>query len=312
MEKIAVVVVTFNRLNKLKKTLNCYDNQTVKPTFMIVVNNNSSDGTKEYLASWEKIEMPYKKRVVNLSENMGGSGGFYHGEIEAVNIGADWILVADDDAYPDSNVIEVFRAFIAGAKGKSIAAVCTKVCDINGNIVQNHRRTFKLCRKLLFKTENVPLGFYEQEYFNLDLFTYVGTFLNVDAVKKYGFCNPNFFIYCDDAEHSIKMLNYGDIICLPKMTFVHDSGADQQIANKTILLSWREYYGLRNHVFTLMNHHFKLAAFYDMGWQIIRCIVKYKFNVQCIKLVLTAFFDAISGRLGKHPLYKPGFNIKKK
>lgn len=310
MEKIAVVIVTYNRLEKLKKTLKCYDCQSVKIDQVIVVNNNSSDGTIDYLVSWEKTSTSYSKKVINLSENLGGSGGFYFGEKAAVEDGADWVLVADDDAYPDSKIIEKFRAFLVNSKDKKLAAVCTKVCDVEGNIVLNHRRTFKLLNKMFFKTYNVPINNYQLDFFNLGLFTYVGTFLNVIALKKYGLCNPDFFIYCDDAEHSIRLLNFGDIICLPDMTFVHDSGADQQIADKTILLSWREYYGLRNHIFSLLKHHFRFAACYDMGWQILKCIIKYR-NMHCLKLVLTAFSDAICGRLGKHKLYKPGFNIKK-
>lgn len=311
MEKIAVVIVTYNRLEKLKKTLNCYDSQSGELDIVIVVNNNSSDGTIEYLANWEQSDSSYFKRVINLSENLGGSGGFYYGEKEAVENGADWVLVADDDAYPDSKIVERFRSYLANSKDKRIAAVCTKVCDVYGNVVLNHRRTFKLSNKIFFKTYNVPINNYDLEVFDLDLFTYVGTFLNVVALKEYGLCDPDFFIYCDDAEHSLRLLNYGDIICLPDMMYVHDSGADQQIADKTILLSWREYYGLRNHIFSLLKHHFILAACYDMCWQILKCIVKYRLNIQCVKLVLTAFSDAICCRLGKHNLYKPGFNIKK-
>ena len=46
---VACIVVTFNRLPLLKKCLNSIRNQTNKDFDIIVVNNGSTDGTKEWL-----------------------------------------------------------------------------------------------------------------------------------------------------------------------------------------------------------------------------------------------------------------------
>ena len=54
--KIGVVIVTYNRLDKLKIALKSYENQKIKPKYILVVNNNSTDGTKEYLDSWKQEE----------------------------------------------------------------------------------------------------------------------------------------------------------------------------------------------------------------------------------------------------------------
>ena len=51
--KIAAVVVTYNRLNKLKKALLSYENQLHKPDYMIIVDNASNDGTPEWLNEWQ-------------------------------------------------------------------------------------------------------------------------------------------------------------------------------------------------------------------------------------------------------------------
>ena len=54
--EIGVVLVTFNRLEKLKIALEAYERQTVKPKYILVVDNNSTDGTREYLENWKKEE----------------------------------------------------------------------------------------------------------------------------------------------------------------------------------------------------------------------------------------------------------------
>ena len=47
---VAAVIVTYNRLEKLKNAIAAYENQLCKPTYIIVVNNASNDGTKEFLS----------------------------------------------------------------------------------------------------------------------------------------------------------------------------------------------------------------------------------------------------------------------
>ncbi|MCH4240593.1 MAG: glycosyltransferase [Prevotella sp.] len=310
MGKIAAVIVTYNRLDKLKKALECYDHQTCNVDILIVVNNHSEDNTQEYLDNWQDYPAPYIKKVINLPENLGGSGGFYAGEKAALEFNVDWVLVADDDAYPDLDVIEKFRVFLMNNIANGYSAICTKVCNVNRHIVLDHRRTYKIEFGLIFKSMNCPLKLYQQDQFNLTLFSYVGTFLNAKALVKVGLCNPDLFIYCDDSEHSLRMHEFGNIICIPSMTFVHDSGQSTQNKNRNILLSWREYYGHRNYTYMLNQHH-HFAALYNAVYQLLKASIKYFGYPSCFKLVYTAFLDGFGNKLGKHKLYKPGFSIKK-
>ena len=66
MLKIAAVIVTYNRLDKLKKALVSYESQSVKPQYIIVVNNASTDSTQEYLEKWKQQESGIVKIDLNL------------------------------------------------------------------------------------------------------------------------------------------------------------------------------------------------------------------------------------------------------
>ena len=76
---IGVVIVTYNRKEKLMETLNQFSRQTKSPLYVMVVNNASTDQTEAVLKSWQEEKESYKKIVLNLEENTGGSGGFYEG-----------------------------------------------------------------------------------------------------------------------------------------------------------------------------------------------------------------------------------------
>ena len=79
---VAAVVVTFNRLEKLKTVLASLESQTRLPNQLIIVNNASTDGTDKYLEEYTRdfanghLENRVNLTVVNLPENVGGAGGF--------------------------------------------------------------------------------------------------------------------------------------------------------------------------------------------------------------------------------------------
>lgn len=52
--KIGAVVVTYNRLDKLKKALKSFEDQQYLPVYVIVVNNASTDTTAQYLQQWQE------------------------------------------------------------------------------------------------------------------------------------------------------------------------------------------------------------------------------------------------------------------
>ena len=69
-KKILAVIVTYNRVNDLKNCVNSLRRQTYKYFDILVVNNGSTDGTKEFVDSLEDI-------IVIHQDNLGGAGGFY-------------------------------------------------------------------------------------------------------------------------------------------------------------------------------------------------------------------------------------------
>ena len=99
MNKIGVVIVTYNRIEKLKKALNSYESQNRKPAYILVVDNGSTDGTANYIEDWMERQEEIQHKGIILKENLGGSGGYYKGLQFAKDLDAEWIWVADDDAY---------------------------------------------------------------------------------------------------------------------------------------------------------------------------------------------------------------------
>ena len=98
---ITSIIVTYNRKEELLRCINAVKNQTVKCTSILIVNNASTDGTKEILSSDNELI------VFNLEKNLGGSGGFYNGlKLAHENLKSDYYWLMDDDGYPSEKCLE--------------------------------------------------------------------------------------------------------------------------------------------------------------------------------------------------------------
>ena len=88
---LTAVVVTYNRKEELCKNLDMLYLQTIHLDKIIVVDNCSTDGTKEYLQKKGYLEQD--NFIYHCTEeNIGGAGGFYTGIQRAYNEKADWII----------------------------------------------------------------------------------------------------------------------------------------------------------------------------------------------------------------------------
>jgi len=306
--KVVAVVVTYNRLDKLKIALEHYSKQTVSFDTVIVVDNHSTDGTPNFLREWENTQDTFSKKVLTLPDNMGGAGGFAAGQEYAIKIQADWVHLADDDAYPENNIVEKFKMYLNNSTN-DISAICGTVHNMDGNIDVGHRRRINFAHST-FNIHSVGEDEYKKS-FEVNMFSYVGTFLNVSKLVDVGICNREMFIYCDDMEHSYRLSRIGRIVVLPTMKIYHDNAGILEQKNNTIVDSWRTYYLTRN-LFYFVKKNDAYAAIKEMSIY-MRRIIRDKDHKGWVwrKMMLTALWNGLWGKLGKHALYKPGYVIER-
>lgn len=302
---IGVVMVTFNRLNYLKESLKCYEDQKVKPIYIIVVNNNSSDGTREFLEEWEKTDALYEKIVINLDENIGGSGGFNIAINKALELEADWVWIADDDAFPQIDCFYELQKFADSdvVKQENIVSICSRNMNAE-NIDITHR--WRLGNNILGKRNYpVPITEYKKDYFFIDIYSFVGAAVKKDVLKIVGAPRRDFFIYGDDFEHAVRVRMHGKIVCVPNIIVQH-----QNNNSSLTQVSWRDYYDTRN-VLWIYKTHFGMYPFFVRA--ILRIITALRSgNIEKVKVFLVAIKDAYKGKTGLHNIYKPGWVPLKK
>ena len=126
-ERIAAVVVTYNRKQLLVECVDSLLRQTHRLDALYIMDNCSTDGTCEFLCDRGLISPPEHQgdlpqetirsvapadvrrgavdvHYVRMPENAGGAGGFAEGMQRAAGAGFDWLWLMDDDlvALPDA------------------------------------------------------------------------------------------------------------------------------------------------------------------------------------------------------------------
>lgn len=203
--KTAAVVVTYNRKNFLKICLDSLLNQTRCLDSIILINNASTDGTEAMLM--EKYLDNPTFDYVNLGENLGCSGGFYHGIKRAYEKGFDWIWCLDDDVAPLSGALETYLA----NTDKALFIQGGRISANGDNAITTQAINERTGRKITLDASQL---FEAKDYADINVGCFEGAFLSRSLIPHIGFPDPRIFIEGDDLIYGLLASKYTNVILL--------------------------------------------------------------------------------------------------
>ena len=247
-ETVAVVVVTFNRADLLGRTLDGLAAQTRQPDAVIVVDNASTDHTREILDDHTGLTL----QRIHLDTNTGGSGGFRVGTEAAYSQGFDRIWLMDDDVVPAPDCLAVLMA---------IDEPCLMSVreDARGHLVEKAATDFDLRRpwSIRPKRASVETSYAERsampERVEIEIVAFEGFMMRREVIDAVGLPDETFFIFYDDVDLALRARRAGyRIWAVRDAVLVRQLDFDQQHALDT----WKGYYMYRN----LFAVHFRYGA----------------------------------------------------
>lgn len=236
MTRVTAIVVTRDRLGKLKACVEALRGQTVRPHTILVVDNDSSDGTAEWLAA-----QPAPVRV-RRQANLGGAGGFHHGMKAALDAGAEWLWLMDDDCVPAPDALEHLLA-AAAARGEGRTGFLNSlVLWTNGEFHAMNRPGF--APWLRQNTADLGAG-----CSRITWCSFVSALVSSTAVREVGLPWADFFIWFDDQEYTarIERAGYRNFLVWDSRV-THDTPSNHQfsLADLDDGSRWKFAHGLRN------------------------------------------------------------------
>lgn len=231
MNNITAVIVTFNRPELLIQCLNSVCNQSLKPSRIIIVDNNSDISTKNTLINnkfidkelntinYDNISITYCKKNIND----GGAGGFNYGMKKALSYNSEFIWIMDDDGKPHKNCLSYLHS-------------------------QMNQAVHYVAPNLIFEdSEHFTNRISEFKHDVVDDFggPFNGILLSAELVENIGYPIKEFFIWGDEYEYIQRIKEFGYITALSKLAiFYHPKTIVNYKTNKRI------FYLIRNRLWS--------------------------------------------------------------
>jgi len=197
---VIAVVVTYNRLALLKECLFSLQNQTYELSGIIVVNNNSNDGTHEWLNQQNSFEVIHQ-------ENVGGAGGFKTGIECARHKNCDYIWVMDDDVEPELDCLENMIISQEQSEIKYDVLLPDRFID-EYKLLRwkygfgfNFTNPFKSRVKKSVSASDSP----HNGLFEISGLSFEGPMFKREVVKKVGPVDDRYYIIHDDTDYSLRV-----------------------------------------------------------------------------------------------------------
>ncbi|RKG46102.1 MULTISPECIES: glycosyltransferase [Acinetobacter] len=300
--KLVIVLVTYNRKKLLLNCLKSLFLQSFIDFEIIVVDNASNDNSYEYISS--QIDFTQNNiQWIGLKNNIGGAGGFYEGIKYALDQGAEYIWMMDDDGYPDEKCLGKLYDFLLQ---NELDAISPQQININDHSQLAFPMWFNK-KQIRGCVDQIPKDTFIEQEANL----FNGLLIHRSMVEKVGLPRKEFFIRGDEVEYTKRFLkNNIKFGTLTSAKFYHPSDDAERVAclhGRMIIRDahsdFKNYYMFRNRAVAFIEDGNALLLPLDFIRYSYYFIIHKKFNWQGLKLWCIATYDGIKGKLGRHPKY---------
>lgn len=273
--KVALIIVTFNRFETLKKNLEYIRSQSQKPDYCLIVDNGSKDGTVPFLLEQNEFNFLLKE------ENQGYGAGLHEGiEYGMKTWSPDYFWLMDDDSFPNPEVLSSLYQ-----KAEEI--------QLEG-----------ILGSLGFKLKNgIPRAVSREGEVQLADFVLVdNALLSRSAIEKIGNFRTDLFMMCEDYDLCFRMKKNELFVGVFNSDKVKVERQHMGSQINSINLVWRGYYHSRN-LYLILKDNFSwknfIYYFHRQGKYVFHSVLFGEHRWLRTKFRVLGILDGIKGVTGK-------------
>lgn len=227
--KVYTIIVTYNPLKWIDRCLTCLKSSSIE-TQIIIVDNMSTDGARDYIPTKypETIWLPQDR---NLGFGQANNIGISY----AMGEGADYVLLLNQDAYVERDMIE---KIIQCSDGKS---VLTPI-QMNSQCT-NLDTMFKIGLQIsdLWMLDDMLIKGCLAPTYKADVINAACWMLPRSVIETIGGFNPIFFHYGEDDNYCQRLKYHGmDLLVVTKARMIHDREVHGNIKMFNRKKIWRD------------------------------------------------------------------------
>jgi len=297
---LASVTIAYNAAQSLPRQMDALLGQTHPLQEIVVVDNASTDGTRELLA-----EQYPQVTVLSMKENLGAAGAFAEGlSYAALEKGYDWVWTFDQDSVPEANVLGTLLAGLQESDGlaKEIGMVVPMAV---------HCDTATLYPPMLWRDGFVKLSAEQmrQPIWFADVAIASGALVLREVVQEVGVPRADFFMDTSDVEYCLRIRSRGyRIAVISGAVISHEIGSTRKVNLLGYKRSWmnqppfREYYNSRNLAYLAWRLYPNLATKISIAryltMHLAGVLLFSSDGLACAIRMVQGFGDGLRGRLG--------------
>ena len=216
MNKVFVIIVTYNGMKWLQECLESVFNSSIAVN-VIIVDNNSTDNSVAY------IKENYNDIILFEQEtNLGFGKANNIGMAYALKHNAEYVFLLNQDAFVASNTIE--KLVEVYCRNPHFGVVSPIQLDYSGNFLETYFYNFmNNCVTKSFYSDFV-LSKTIREIYEVPFIQAAAWLLPIDTLKKIGGFDPIFFHYGEDDNYCQRVLYHKMKIGVASGAFIrHDS-----------------------------------------------------------------------------------------
>lgn len=197
MNRIAAVVVTYNRLELLRQCVAALLAQRDAVCDILLVDNASTDGTAAWAEQFAAQHPAFQYR--NTGANIGGAGGFNFGMRWAAEAGYEYVWIMDDDCLPRPDALAKLLeadALLGGPEQYGF---------LSSTVLWTDGSECKMNRQKLQTGVQLPQALSAQGLQPVAQATFVSLLFPAQVIRAAGLPIKEFFIWGDDVEYTRRL-----------------------------------------------------------------------------------------------------------
>jgi GT2 family glycosyltransferase len=290
MYKTGIILLTYNFgkkaelfFKKIKPSL-----ELRKDVILIIIDNNSQDNTKKIIKN--NLETNKNYIFIENTENLGFSEGNNIGIKKAKELGCEFVILLNDDAYPlNSDWIKKFENSLE----KNEKTACASSIILNSNNKKLNSAGVNLCYNGVGYSRDLNQEYKKENYTKYIEKGYAmgaALIMKLEILEKVGYFKNEYFLYHEDSELQIRFILAGyKIGFINELLIEHDYDFNSRSGKNKF------YYIERNRLFNIFSQYkiktlillFPIIIFWEIG------IILFSIKERWFKLKIKSYKDFI-------------------
>ena len=292
---VFIVILNTNRKQDTLEALASIFAGAYKNLQVIVLDNQSTDGSVEAVrAGYPQVQL------LNLEKNLGYAGNNNVGIEAAMQQGADWVLVLNEDTILDPDCLT--RLVEAGEADERTGIVGPLVYHHNEpEVIQSAGVWLDFVWRSIHIGQNEPDRGQYTDPRQVDAISGCAILVRRQVIEQVGSLDERFFYYWEETEWCVRARKAGwRVVHVPKAKLWHKGV--QRDYKPSLSVS---YYNTRNRFLLLSKHKAPLRAWAFAYFETLRSLMsmsvrrKWRDQLKNRDAMFQGFRDALRGRWGK-------------